>query len=134
KPFHADSALDMFMQHIKGTFERPSRLALEVPIFLDTLVCQLMEKSPERRPFSAAMVSEALERVAEKVSAQQAAGLDTTRLQAVTDEQDKEAVRALHGRKKKKRRRAKAAFYRQTWFKATALSLSLLAIVTVLLA
>jgi serine/threonine-protein kinase len=134
KPFLADSSLDMFMQHIKGTFERPSRLALDIPIFLDTLVCQLMEKEPERRPFSAAIVSESLERVAEKVASQQAAGLDTKTLNAATDEQDKEAMRALHGKKKKKRRRGKAAFYRQTGFKAAALSTLLLAIVAMLLA
>jgi len=140
KPFQAESPLDMFTQHVKGSFERPSRLALDVPIFLDTLVCQLMEKDPERRPYNAAMVAEALERVSEKVAAQQAAGLDAARTRnqdkppeaAKVDADDKEAVRALLGRKKKKRRRGAAAFYQRTWFKASLLGGSLLAIVAVL--
>ena len=54
KPFEAESPLDMFMQHVKGKFERPSRLAMDVPVCLDTLVCQLMEKGrsggPTARP------------------------------------------------------------------------------------
>jgi eukaryotic-like serine/threonine-protein kinase len=140
KPFQAESSLDMFMQHVKGTFERPSRLALDVPIFLDTLVCQLMEKDPARRPLSAAMVAEALERVEEKVAAQQAAGLDAARTTksdkppaaAGVDADDTEAVRALLGKKKKKRRREHVAFYQRTWFKAIGLVASLLAIVAVM--
>src|SRR5262249_34519539 len=51
KPFDADSAMEMFMQHVKGKFERPGRLVLDVPVFLDTLVCQMLEKEPERRPY-----------------------------------------------------------------------------------
>ena len=38
----AESALEMFTLHLTGTFERPSRLVLDVPIWLDTLICQLM--------------------------------------------------------------------------------------------
>jgi eukaryotic-like serine/threonine-protein kinase len=137
KPFQSDNALDMFMQHVKGTFERPSRLVLDVPIFLDTLVCQLMEKEPARRPYSAATVAEALERVEEKVAAQQAAGLDAATTpnrdkppeSATVDALDKEAVRALLGKKKKKRRRKEGAFYQRTWFKAAGLAASLLAII-----
>ena len=51
--FLADSAVDMFMQHVTGTFERPSRLVMDLPIWLDTLICQLMEKKPELRPLDA---------------------------------------------------------------------------------
>jgi eukaryotic-like serine/threonine-protein kinase len=137
KPFQADNALDMFTQHVKGHFERPSRLVLDVPIFLDTLVCQLMEKEPVRRPYSAAMVAEALERVEEKVAAQQAAGIDAATTSsrdkpaeaATVDAFDKDAVRALLGKKKKKRRGKEGAFYQRTWFKAAGLTMSLLAIV-----
>ena len=39
--------MDMFMMHVKGTFERPARLVLDVPVWLDTLICQLLEKKPE---------------------------------------------------------------------------------------
>src|SRR5438552_2055757 len=44
KPFLAESAMIMFELHVSGTYERPSRMVLDIPIWLDTLVCQLMEK------------------------------------------------------------------------------------------
>jgi serine/threonine protein kinase len=102
KPFEADNPLDMFMQHVKGKFERPSRLVLDMPIWLDTLVCQLMEKDPERRPFDAAMVGESLARISEKVAVQQAAGIDAVRTKnkdkppeaATVDAEDRDAARA----------------------------------------
>ncbi|HYV35845.1 MAG TPA: serine/threonine-protein kinase [Gemmataceae bacterium] len=142
KPFEADSAMEMFMQHVKGKFERPSRLVLDVPVFLDTLVCQLMEKDPERRPYNAAMVADALGRVEEKVAAQQAAGLDAARTRnkdkppeaAMVDADDKEAVRALLGKKKKKRRSEGLAFYQRIWFKAAILGIVLLGVIGGLLA
>jgi eukaryotic-like serine/threonine-protein kinase len=136
KPFKAESAMEMFMQHVKGKFERPSRLALDVPVFLDTLVCQLMEKDPERRPYDAAMVAEAMGRIEEKVAAQQAAGIDAAKTRnrdkpaeaAMLDAEDKDAARALLGKKKKKKQPQVRAFYQKTWFHAVTL-LSLLVVV-----
>src|SRR5262249_46215520 len=43
KPFVAENAMDMFMLHVQGTFERPSRLVPDLPVWLDNLVCQLLE-------------------------------------------------------------------------------------------
>ncbi len=71
KPFNADNAMEMFMLHVQGTFERPSRLVLDLPVWMDNLICQLLEKKPEQRPFDAAMVHNALGAVQEKVEAQQ---------------------------------------------------------------
>lgn len=121
KPFYAESALEMFNKHLSGTFERPSRLSLEIPVWLDTLICQLMEKDPDKRPFNAETVSQSLEMVREKVAAQVSAGIDAakkrradkTDLDVPLDETDKEAARTLLGKKKKKK---KVAFYRQGWF------------------
>src|SRR5262245_17333423 len=44
KPFVAENPVDMFMHHVNTTAERPSKLVLSIPTWLDTLVCQLMEK------------------------------------------------------------------------------------------
>jgi serine/threonine-protein kinase len=142
KPFVADNAMEMFMMHVHGKFERPSRLVMEIPIWFDTLVCQLMEKDPERRPYDAAMVGEALNRVREKVEAQQAAGIDAVKVHnkdkppeaARVDDEDKDAARALLGKKKKKKRRQELpGFYRSVWFKAAVCAGLLLAIVVVLI-
>ena len=113
KPFNAENAMDMFMQHVNGTFERPSRLVLDMPVWLDTLICQLLEKKPEQRPLDAAMVAESLGSIQEKVEAQQSAGVDARQAaassiapstQARLDETDKDAARALLGKKKKKKK------------------------------
>src|SRR4051812_17273220 len=140
KPFEAESPMGMFMQHVHGKFERPSRIALEVPVFLDTLICQLMEKEPERRPFNASVVSQALTRVAEKVTAQQAAGLDAAKTRnrdltpdtARIDATDKDAVRALLGKKKKRRASERLPFYQKNWFKALGLGGALIAVIATL--
>jgi serine/threonine-protein kinase len=124
KPFQAETPMDMFMQHINGTFERPSRQVLDTPVWLDTLICQLLEKKPEQRPRDAKMVAEALGQVAEKVTALQSAGVDAVRTRAIdrprdkrkADEEDKEAARTLRQAVagKKGRRRGKP-FYRKVW-------------------
>jgi serine/threonine-protein kinase len=137
KPFVADSAMVMFELHVSGQFERPSRLVLDIPIWLDTLICQLMEKKPEQRPYNAEAVAQALGRVKEKVEAQLSAGVDVAKqrkidrstVQAKLDETDKEAARTLLHKKKKKK---KVPFYRKGWFQAVGLSVILLAVVYVI--
>jgi serine/threonine-protein kinase len=128
KPFRADAPLDMFMLHLEGTFERPSRLVLDIPVWLDTLVCQLLEKKPEQRPRDAAAVAGALERIADKVAAQQSAGVDAVKARAIDrlpggkpDETDKEAARTLHQAVTGKRlKRRGTPIYRRGWFIALA--------------
>jgi serine/threonine-protein kinase len=121
KPFMADTPMEMFMQHLQATCERPSRLVPETPVWLDTLICQLLEKKPEQRPRDAAMVGRALEEVADKVEALQSAGADAVggrgvvRPKVKREEKDKEAARALRGKKKGKKK-AGPAFYQTGWF------------------
>ena len=130
KPLVAETIMEMFQQHAEGKFERPSRVVLDMPIWLDTLICQLMEKKPENRPLNADLVSKALSQVKEKVEAQQSAGIDAAKKRRVDktpqdqrlDEEDKEAARSLLGKKKKKK---KAAFYQQGWFTLLALGVIL---------
>ena len=74
KPYLADNAMDMFEMHANAPIPRPSGLALDIPIWLDTLVAQLMEKKPEHRPYSAAKVAEALSEIEQKVVEQKSAG------------------------------------------------------------
>jgi serine/threonine protein kinase len=109
KPFQAESAMDMFLLHTGGSFERPSRLVLTMPVWLDTLICQLLEKKAEHRPLDAAMVASVLGSIQEKVEAQQSAGVDVARARLgdlprekrKLAEEDKEAARTLLGRPKR---------------------------------
>lgn len=141
KPFKADSAMEMFMQHVNGTFERPSRLVLDIPVWLDTLICQLLEKSPDQRPLDAHMVSTTLGTIQEKVEAQQSAGVDAVRRRLIDrapgqkrlEEEDKDAARVLiTGKGKRKRKRMKKAFYQKVWFQAVGLTLALAFVGTLL--
>ena len=66
KPFEAENAMEIFMQHVNGKMVRPGKRVLDLPIWFDNLVVQLMEKKPEQRPVDAAMVASVLETIAEK--------------------------------------------------------------------
>lgn len=141
KPFQADSAMEMFMEHVNGKFERPSRLVLDIPIWLDTLICQLLEKQPEQRPLDANMVAVALGSIREKVEAQQSAGVEAVRRRLVDrasgqkrmEEEDKEAARTLlTGKGRPKRKRAKKPFYEKLWFRAAGLAVALGVVTTLL--
>jgi serine/threonine-protein kinase len=130
KPFIAETTLDMFLAHTGGKFERPSRLVLDIPIWLDTLVCQQLEKDPEKRPLDAAMIGQALEMVKEKVTAQRSAGVDLVgpataqslvRRSAKADEEDREAARYIRaGAVRRKVQRRTKPFYERAWFVVTA--------------
>jgi serine/threonine-protein kinase len=143
KPFIAETPMDMFLLHIQAQCERPSKFVMDLPPWLDTLVMHLMEKKPDQRPRDAATVARSLEQVAEKVAAQQSAGVDVVKPGAgvkvrarTDDETDKETARALRravsGKKAKKRRGP--PFYQTLWFKATGLGLLLLLVLAVLIA
>jgi len=127
KPFHAETIIEMFKQHTKGTFTRPSRLVMDIPIWLDTLVCQCLEKEPEKRPLNAAMVADSLALVQEKWELQVSAGveaankrkIDKVSVEGTLDEEDKDIARALVGKKKKKKKAV--PFYRKGWFSILAL-------------
>ncbi len=125
KPFVAESAVDLFLLHVNGEFVRPSRLVPEIPIWLDTLICQLLEKQPNDRPRDAQTVHDALEKIEEKISAQQSVGADIANARAVDrvpinhqlDEKDREAGRLIQsGKRGKKRRKKNIPFYRKGWF------------------
>ena len=131
RPFLADNILDMFQAHTGGKFERPSRLVMDIPIWLDTLVCQLLEKEPEKRPFDASLVAKALEDIQEKVAAQRSAGVDVAtarrvdvpRHQRPRDESDREAGRILRAAaSKRKLKRRTRPFYERGWFLAAGIS------------
>jgi serine/threonine-protein kinase len=142
KPFTADNAMEMFLQHVQGTFERPSRLVLDLPVWFDTLICQMLEKKPEQRPMDAATVGNVLAQIQEKVEAQQSAGVDVVRARRIdltrdrrrTDEEDREAARTLMAAAtgKRRRKRKQKPIYRRLWFQGAGIGLGL-AVVAVLL-
>lgn len=137
RPFVAETTLEMFLAHVQGTFERPSRTMLEIPIWLDTLVCQMLEKDPDKRPRNATAVAEALGRIREKVAAQRSAGVDMVstnvqdrpRTDLHADEGDIHAARVLKAAVSRKRLRKRVKpLPQRAWFQAACLLAALVAI------
>lgn len=136
KPFVAENAMDMFIQHVQGTFERPAKLFPEIPIWLDTLVCQCLEKKPEQRPADAATVAKALDDVAEKVESRRSAGEEVAVRVAKKSKSkaDRDAAEAMSGsrirRKKKKADDGESGFSK--YYLAGFLSLVLIGLIAAL--
>ena len=135
KPFAAETAMEMFLQHVNGSPERASRIVLDLPVWLDTLISQLLEKKPDQRPRDAAMVGEVLASIQEKVEAQQSAGLEAARSRRGDlapgkriQGEDRDAARTLLGKKKRKpKKKGKQALVRT--LQAVGLLLLLIAVV-----
>ncbi|MCS6977664.1 MAG: protein kinase [Gemmatales bacterium] len=136
KPYYAENVMDMFMLHVKGTFERPSRFVLDIPVWLDTLVCQLLEKDPDKRPEDAHMVEVALEEVRQKVEAQRSVGLAVAGKVALRPKtsEDRRAAETLLESRKRKRKKGRPDWKSrlQTALTAGGLGLALLAVVVVI--
>jgi eukaryotic-like serine/threonine-protein kinase len=125
KPFVAESPVDMFLLHVNGEPVRPRRLLPELPVWLDTLVMQLMEKNPNHRPLNAAMVADALAEIETKAMNQASIGQEVANARLVDrpsgikdlDAKDKEAGLAIRaGAKGKKLKKKFVPVYRQAWF------------------
>jgi hypothetical protein len=67
-PFVGRGVAGLINQHRYGQFDRPTALVPEVPSWLDELICQLLEKDPEKRPPDAHVVARRLEVIQKKVS------------------------------------------------------------------
>ncbi len=113
KPFNAENAMDMFMQHVSGTFQRPAHIVHDLPVWMDTLICQMMEKKPEHRPLDAGMVADVLGTIQEKVEAQHSAGVDAARARLLdaprgqrnVSDEDRAAARTLLNKPRRKKKK-----------------------------
>jgi len=68
-PFAGDP-LDLLHKHRFAQFDRPGRLVPEIPHELDEIICQLLEKDPEKRPGDAMVLFRRLDSLKRKLSYQ----------------------------------------------------------------
>ncbi len=66
-PFSGKTTLDVIHKHKYSQFDRPRTIVPDVPYWLDEVVCQLLEKDPEKRPADAFVVNRRLQEVIRKV-------------------------------------------------------------------
>ena len=127
KPFYAETTMDMFLKHVNETPVRASRLMPDLPVWVDNLIMHLLEKSPDTRPYDAATVKRMIEEIEQKVQSHQSAGLEVATARrvdrkvsdAAVTEEDREAARAIKGKKKKKKKAV--PLVQQGWVKGVAI-------------
>jgi eukaryotic-like serine/threonine-protein kinase len=66
-PFSGKTTLDVIHKHTYSQFDRPKLRVPEIPHWLDDIVCQLMEKDPEKRFADAYVVNRRLQELLRKV-------------------------------------------------------------------
>jgi serine/threonine-protein kinase len=71
-PFVGRGVAGLINLHRFGQFDRPKTIVPEIPSWLDELVCQLLEKEPDKRPPDAYVVARRLETIQKKVVARSA--------------------------------------------------------------
>ncbi len=69
-PFQGNSCLELLHKHRYAQFDRPRAIVPELPHELDELVCQLLEKEPEKRPADCLVLGRELERLQAKLERQ----------------------------------------------------------------
>ncbi|HWG45409.1 MAG TPA: serine/threonine-protein kinase [Gemmataceae bacterium] len=63
-------ALDLLHKHRFAQFDRPARLVPEIPHELDEIICQLLEKDPDKRPGDAMVLFRQLDSLKRKLAYQ----------------------------------------------------------------
>ncbi|MGE0758267.1 MAG: serine/threonine-protein kinase [Pirellulaceae bacterium] len=127
-PFEADRLDELVRLHLEQKAPRVDALVLDCPVWLDSLIGQLLDKDPVRRPYSAAAVTTALAETHRKIAAgtsvlEHAAGgfsaLQRTADQNVARDLLRKARREAID--KQKADVEKPAFWEQPWFLAVCL-------------
>ncbi len=119
KPFRSENSVEMFRHHLESKAPRPSRVVPEIPVWLDSLVVQLMEKKRELRPRDAAAVADALQRIRDKVTSNQSAAVEVSgsakKMKKATP-QEKELARLVRNKGKAVKAPSGPPIHQTGWF------------------
>lgn len=128
-PFQSENQGELLMMHLQQDAPRVTSLVPQIPIWVEELVFQLLEKEPDDRPFDALAVQTQIEEIWKKVEDQKSV-VQETLSSGVTVGMSASQTRELKGilKKKKKRKTEEVPFYERLWFLATALVILLLGV------
>jgi predicted Ser/Thr protein kinase len=134
-PFPTDSVQELARHQLETPAPRIDSIVLDCPVWLDTLVVQLLEKDPSKRPPSATTVRLALEETQRKIAAgtsvlEHAAGGFTPLKVDVSQREARELMRKARRERAARSQRKATPFYERAWFLAACL-LVLLGVVAV---
>ncbi|MFM8271586.1 MAG: serine/threonine protein kinase, partial [Gemmata sp.] len=139
KPFVAETTVEMFLKHVNEKPPRVGKSVNDLPLKFESLILQLLEKEKDQRPVDAGWVARMLAEVEEDAYQRKSAGLSVAEARTARptnqggermDAADREAARALKGKKKKKNKDKEDAvpLLQQKWVQAVGLSATLLTI------
>ena len=120
-PFQAETQPELLFKHVEEDPPSVREYNVDVPLWLEQLIDELLAKEPEERPFDALAVQVKLEEVKTKVAKQESIIGQTVAGggSALTMRDGDPALTKVLGSKKKKRKKKKvdhSPFYEQTWF------------------
>jgi len=129
-PFESTNQADLLFKHLDEPPPRVRDTNMDVPIWLDNLVDEMMAKDPEDRPFDALAVQVMLEDVRKKVKEQETKLRATTVAgdSELTQQGDKTVAIKKKRKKKKKQKQATTPFYEKPWFLASCLGVIVLVV------
>ncbi len=98
-PFSGLTYVELLHKHRYGQFDAPRRYAVDLPVELDELICQMLEKDPEKRPRDALVLHKQLEGIRAKLGRQsQRTSADNREVSTVAENRvDKVSLEALPG-------------------------------------
>jgi serine/threonine-protein kinase len=130
KPFVAETTVEMFLKHVNEKVPRVGKIVSDMPAKLESLILQLLEKDKEDRPIDAAWVARMLNEVEEDAFARKSVGLVKAEARTAKplnqggekmDAADKEAARALRGKRRKAKKKQEVPLLERKWVQALAL-------------
>jgi serine/threonine-protein kinase len=80
-PFEGSNILDLLHKHRYAQFDRPMRILSDLPFEIDEVVCQLLEKDPEKRPPDCLVLYKQLDALRQKLDKR----VKNTEMLAATD-------------------------------------------------
>lgn len=137
KPFVAETTVEMFLKHVNEKVPRVGKVVNDLPAKFESLILQLLEKDKEDRPIDAAWVARMLNEIEEDAFARKSVGLAKAEARTPKplnqggekmDAADKEAARALRGKRKKARKPAEVPLLQRKWVQAVGLVAALAAV------
>jgi serine/threonine-protein kinase len=67
-PFEGTSFLDLLHKHRYAQFDKPGRFVPEIPYEIDELVCELLEKEPDKRPPDCLVLARKIENIRRRLA------------------------------------------------------------------
>jgi serine/threonine-protein kinase len=69
-PFVGNTYVELLHKHRYGQFDRPQKFVPDLPTEIDEIICQLLEKDPDKRPRDALVLVKQLESARERLARQ----------------------------------------------------------------